>query len=213
MKFFEHQSFKMKVMRSSSYIINFLIFIFCAGGLYMKKSTIIKIAVSLFIVTILSTSVIYFNHNYLYLPFTVPKPITEKQSFDYKWFKKPVSVEISTVESKGDNFIHSFYYPINKNQYETLARKYTDYYAQILSEGSKIPFDSILSGSVNLPSISSGKYYEINLRCIDIVMLRMELSDNSEIIHMGNDYYTITPTLTDEFINYIKSTYPIMESK
>lgn len=42
-------------------------------------------------------------------------------------------------------------------------------------------------------------------------MLKMDFTDDIEIIKFGNDFYTITPTLRDEFIIYLQNTYPIKE--
>ena len=169
----------------------------------MKRNKLVKIVAPLFLIVILFTTSIYFNHSYLYFPFTVPAPITEKQGFTYKLFEKPVSVEVMTDEYNGDELLRSFYYPTNKNKYETLARKITDYYAKILKDGNKIPLESTLI---------AGKRYVVNLRCAGVVMLKMDFTDNSEKIKMGNDLYTITPDLRDEFINYLRNTYPIKET-
>jgi len=44
----------------------------------MKKSKLVKIMEPLFLGIILFATGIYFNYSYLYFPFTVPAPITEK---------------------------------------------------------------------------------------------------------------------------------------
>ena len=176
----------------------------------MKKFDTVKNIISLFIVfAIISSLLIYYTRTYLFLPFTVPAPIEKVQGLTFDMFKKPVEVEVMTDSRPyADKFERCVYFPENKTQYDKLARKYVDFYANILSNGSKISFDSYEIQNLNM----TGTRYVINLRCGEAAILPMDFMDGNEIIRMGgNDYYIITPELRDQLLNYIKETYTIKE--
>ena len=171
----------------------------------MKKFESVKNIISLFIViAIIASLLIYYAQTFLYLPFTVP---IQGMSFDL--FKKPVRIEVMTDLNQ---FAHmterSIYFPEDQTQYEKLARKYADFYAKVLSNGSIVPFDSYEVQNLNM----TGTRYVINLRCGDqSVLLQMDFMDCNEVVQMRGEYYTITPALRNQLINYIKETYPIKE--
>ena len=146
-----------------------------------------------------------FYPNISFFPFAVPAPISKEQGFTYKWFQRPVTVEVMTDDSTSDTFVRCFYFPADKTQYEKLARKLAGFYANILLEGYKVPFDSQEVQTLNMTGIR----YNIHLRCAGIVMLKMDFTDGNEIIQMSNDFYTITPELRDELLDYVKKTYTI----
>jgi len=176
----------------------------------MKKSTIIKNTISLVIlIGIVTFLLIYFNKTYLYLPFTVPSSITKELGITYESFKKPVTVEVLTYENLySAESIKSSYFPEDKTQYEKLAREMVGFYSRIVSNGNKIAYGSYEVQNLN----TSGIRYYIDLRCGESMMTLMDFMDSNEIIRMGNDnYYTITPALREQLINYIKETYPIKD--
>ena len=172
----------------------------------MRKLLKFIIPLSLILIIITST-LIYLNRTYLYLPFTVPSAITQKHKFDYKWFKKPTTVEVMVDEgADAPVFIRSLYYPKDKGDYENLARKTADLYATILEKGTRLPPEASLT-----EHDTSGLRYVTSLRCGDTRIIPIDFMDSNEIIQLSGDFYEVTPELRDELVNYIKQTYPIKE--
>jgi len=159
----------------------------------------------------LSSMGLYYSHTYLFFPGTVPAAITQKQGFDYTWFKKPVAVWVQSFPLNNESGLVRYYLP-DITQYDYLARKMADFYADFLTKGTYLPFNS---PQVQNPHYS-GTLYTVSLRCANALMLPMQFDDvldsDHTIVQLGNDFYAVSLDAKAQLLDYVRETYPIGQS-